>query len=127
MTARVGRRRRPAGLTLLATGLALLTVILEGGSARGAVPLGTAASFAVLANTTITNTGASTINGDVGLYPGTSVTGFGTVTRSGALHVGNAVAQQAVIDAGATTIASGSSSRPASSCSALPRARSGGG
>jgi hypothetical protein len=101
MTARVGLRRRPAGLALLATGLAVFAVILGGTSARGAVPLGTATSFAVLANTTITNTGATTINGDVGLYPGTAVTGFGTVTQSGALHVGNAVAQQALVDAGA--------------------------
>ncbi|HUR22449.1 MAG TPA: ice-binding family protein [Acidimicrobiales bacterium] len=94
------RRRRPAGLTLLAVGLALLAVILGGGGARGAVPLGTATSFAVLANTTITNTGATTINGDVGLYPGTSVTGFNTVTLNGVLHVTDAVAQQALIDAG---------------------------
>ncbi|HVL04818.1 MAG TPA: ice-binding family protein [Acidimicrobiales bacterium] len=100
MSARVSRRRRPAELALVALGLSLLAVLVGGGSARGAVPLGTATSFAVLANTTITNTGATTINGDVGLYPGTSVTGFGTVTRSGALHVGNAVAQQALIDAG---------------------------
>jgi hypothetical protein len=100
MTARVGRRRRTSALATLATALTLLAVILGGGSARGAVPLGTATSFAVLANTTITNTGASTINGDVGLYPGTSVTGFGTVTLNGDLHVTDAVAQQAVVDAG---------------------------
>ena len=101
MTARVSRRRRPVGAALLAAGLAVLAVILGGGTARGAVPLGTATSFAVLANTTITNTGTTTINGDAGLYPGTSVTGFGTVTLNGELHVGNAVAQQALVDAGA--------------------------
>jgi len=85
---------------MLATGLAVLAVALGATSARGAVSLGTATTFAVLANTTITNTGATTINGDVGLYPGTAVTGFGTVTRNGALHVGDAVAQQALVDAG---------------------------
>lgn len=48
------------------------------------VPLGTAASFSVLAGTAITNTGATTVYGDVGLSPttGAAITGFppGTVT-----------------------------------------------
>ena len=78
---------------------ALLAVILAGTAlAATSVNLGTAKSFAVLAGTTITNTGATTIKGDVGLDPGTAVTGFTTVTLNGAQHLADAVALQAKND-----------------------------
>jgi Ice-binding-like len=59
--------------------------------------LGTATSFAVLAGSTITNTGPTVIHGAIGLHPGTAVTGFppGTATST---HKTDAVARQAKTD-----------------------------
>jgi len=42
----------------------------------GAVILGSASTFAVLGATTVTNAGPSEITGNVGVYPGTALTGF---------------------------------------------------
>lgn len=62
--------------------------------------LGTAASFAVLAGSTVTDTGTSVVNGDLGVAPGSAVVGFppGIVTPPGTQYVGDATALQAQLD-----------------------------
>ena len=62
------------------------------------VTLGTAANFAVLAGSTITNTGPTMIMGDLGLSPGTSVTGFPPGQVSGTVHTADDAALQAKND-----------------------------
>lgn len=79
--------------------LGLLIALPSSASAVAtSVPLGTADSFVVLAGSAITNTGATTLDGDVGTSPSdaSSVTGFNTVTQpSGTLHAADAVALDA--------------------------------
>jgi len=60
--------------------------------------LSTAARFAVLGGSAVTNTGSSVISGDLGVYPGTSVSGFPPGTLNGTQHINDAVAQQAQSD-----------------------------
>lgn len=65
--------------------------------------LGSAQNFAVLAGTpSITNTGTSTITGDVGIHPGASITGQGPgadqIILTGTYHVADAVALTAKND-----------------------------
>jgi hypothetical protein len=52
-------------------------------------------NFAVLAGSTVTNTGASGVSGDVGVSPGTAVTGFPPGLASGAIHSADGAAGQA--------------------------------
>src|SRR3989338_9173944 len=63
--------------------------------AATSVNLGTADGFAVLAGSTITNTGSSVINGDLGLSPGTAVTGFPPGTLNGTQHAADTAAANA--------------------------------
>jgi hypothetical protein len=74
-----------------------------GQTARAAGPppvgLGTAEPFAVLAGTpAVTNTGPTTITGDLGISPADAVTGFPPGTVSGTIHTADAVALQAQSD-----------------------------
>jgi hypothetical protein len=100
---------KSSGKPLLLTFGGLLALVLifvnvnsasAAGSTQPTVGLGTADSFEVLGATTVTNTGPTTVtNGDVGLSPGTAVTGFppGIVTN-GVIHAANAQSQQAQSD-----------------------------
>jgi hypothetical protein len=64
------------------------------------VPLGTSANYSVLGASTVTNTGPSTLAQSLGLWPGTSITGFppGLVTPPGTTDTTNAAAHQAQSD-----------------------------
>src|ERR1700712_1184227 len=64
-----------------------------------AVNLGTSGAFAVLGGSTVTNTGPSTLSGDLGVSPGTALVGFTLpAVVNGAAHAGDAVAAQAQAD-----------------------------
>ncbi len=82
--------------SLLSFSLAALVVVLWPATALAATDpgLGTAGSFAVLAGTTVTNTGPSWITGELGVAPGSAVTGFPPGT-SGVQHKGDSVATTA--------------------------------
>ncbi len=56
------------------------------------VALGSASGFTVLGGSTVTNTGATAVTGDLGVSPGAAVTGFPPGTVSGIIHAGDAAA-----------------------------------
>jgi Ice-binding-like len=97
-----GRRRLGALLTAFTMVAAI--VFLFGSTANAAivptVPLATTQPYAVLGGTTVTNTGPSVLNGSLGLWPGTSNTGFppGIVVPPGVRDLTNARAHQAKLD-----------------------------
>lgn len=61
-----------------------------------AVVLGGAGAFAVLGGSTVTSTGATALTGDLGVSPGTAVTGFPPGTRTGLTHAGDATSATAM-------------------------------
>ena len=86
--------------------LVILFVILPLSStviaAEATVNLGSTETYAVLAGTTITNTGPTVINGDaggdVGLYSGSDFPGQADVTISGTVHINDTAAITATTD-----------------------------
>ena len=76
----------------------LMLLVTTAGAQQTPVLLGTASSYGVLAGSAVTNTGASVVSGDLGLSPGTAVTGFPPGTVGGVEQVTNAAAAQAQTD-----------------------------
>ncbi|MDO8988887.1 MAG: ice-binding family protein [Sideroxyarcus sp.] len=66
--------------------------------APGSIALGSAGTFGIMATSAITSTGASIINGDVSLDPGTSMTGFPPAIVNGEIHINDTVSEQARLD-----------------------------
>src|SRR5450755_319844 len=98
-------QRRHAGYAWLGAPFVLSAAIAvlvftqsTAGAAVAPVGLGTAGSFAVLAGSTVTNTGPSLLNGDLGVSPGTAITGFPPGIVNGTVHQTDGVAAGAQSD-----------------------------
>jgi hypothetical protein len=103
MTTHTSTSRR-AGTALIGLTIAAAVLLTGQGLASAAivptVQLGTTANYAVLGASTVTNTNASVLDGSLGLWPGTDITGFppGVVLPPGTTDTTNAAAQQAQAD-----------------------------
>ncbi|MFZ0665402.1 MAG: ice-binding family protein, partial [Acidimicrobiales bacterium] len=78
--------------------LGLVAIPSQAEAAVPTVGLGTAAAYSVLGGQAVTNTGPSTLSGDLGVSPGTAITGFPPGIVAGATYDGDAQAAQAQSD-----------------------------
>jgi hypothetical protein len=96
---RVVSRWRVRAAILAAAGIAVAGASLPAAALDGP-SLGSARSFAVLAGANVASTGSTVVTGNVGVSPGTEITGFGPgVLINGAIHAGDAAAAAAHADA----------------------------
>ena len=99
-TARPPSLRRAAMGTALALGgsLALVFATQQAWAIGTPVDLGTAGTYSVLGGQTVTNTGPSVLSHNVGVSPGTAITGFPPGLTLGDTHAADAHALQAQSD-----------------------------
>jgi hypothetical protein len=88
----------PPGIKLLLSTFIATLGLCVSAQAQAPVPLGTADPFAILAGTAVTNSGGTVVNGDLGVSPGISVSGFPPGVVNGTTHPGDASAAQAQLD-----------------------------
>ncbi len=93
------------GVVAFAGGALTLAVSASPAWAATAPNLGTAAAASIVAATTVTNTGATTLSGGLDLFPGTSVTGFPPGIVGGTQNLGGAVGGPADVAANDVTAA----------------------
>lgn len=95
-----GSTKRPFERNTLHALLAVAALLTSASSVGAQTPpLQSAEKFGVLGASTVTNTGPTTITGDLGVFPGTVITGQSSITLNGAVHQTDAVADQAQRDA----------------------------
>src|SRR5436190_23368376 len=88
-----GTKRIQTGLALT---IAVMFTLHAATAGQAPVPLGSTATFGVLAATSVTSGGATTVNGDLGVSPGNGLTGAPTV--NGTTHLSDPIAAQAQAD-----------------------------
>ena len=89
------RRARRAGIAFV---MAIAFAAMPAAAQAAPVNLATVSPFVVLGGTTVTNTKASVLNGDLGVAPGTALTGFDVAVVNGATHANDGVAKTAQAD-----------------------------
>jgi Ice-binding-like len=89
------KRVRRAGVAIAS---AFAFLVIPAVAQAAPVNLATVTPFVVLGGSTVTNSGTSVLNGDLGVSPGTALTGFDTAVVNGATHENNGVAKQAQAD-----------------------------
>jgi hypothetical protein len=85
-------------LAALTSSVLLVFLLPVAHAAEATVELGTAGTYSVLGGQAVTNTGPSALSGDLGVSPGTAITGFPPGTVGGATHAGDAQAAQGQSD-----------------------------
>lgn len=96
------RTRVPAMVGVVAAvGALLVGGLASAGRADAAeapLGLGTSATYSVLGGQAVTNTGPTRLSGDLGVSPGTAISGFPPGVAAGTTHAADAVAAQAQSD-----------------------------